>query len=54
MPPDVMEPAEALQVSWVFVAFLTCDVNCCEPPEATVPLVGDTVTAPAPACVVIV
>ena len=36
-----MEPAVVDQITAVFVVPLTVDVNCCEPPEVNVELVGE-------------
>ena len=54
MPLGVMDPVDVLQLTLLFVVFFTCAMNCCKPPEATVPLLGGTLTVTGPACVVIV
>jgi hypothetical protein len=50
-PALVIVPAVAVHVTPVFPVFSTCAVNCCMAPELTVAVVGETVTAMAPACV---
>ena len=47
-----MEPAVAAHVTDVLPVLKTRAVNCCDDPEFTVTVVGDTVTEIAPACVV--